>query len=117
MRHLKKGRKFGRTRDQRRALLRNLLFELIMRERVVTAEAKAKELSPLIEKMVTRARTGTVAARRILAQRLPQSAVAKLVATLAPRFARRPGGYTRIVKLGPRKSDGSRQALIEFIKE
>ena len=116
MRHLKRGRKFGRTSDQRRALLRNLMFQLVMRERVVTSQAKAKELRPLAEKMVTAAKHGTLAVRRRLASRLPDSAAEKLVKIIAPRYADRRGGYTRIVKLGPRKSDSSRQSIIEFVK-
>lgn len=117
MRHLKKGRKFGRTRDQRRALLSALAYQLIMRERLATSQAKAKELRPLVETMVTAARSGTLAARRRLAARLPAAAAEKLVRTLGPRYAGRSGGYTRIIKLGPRQSDSARMAIIEFVKQ
>lgn len=116
MRHLKKGRKFGRTRNQRRALLRNLMFHLIMEGRIVTGEAKAKEIRPLVEKMVTRAKDGSLAARRDLTRQLPSPAATKLVRIVAPRMGNRPGGYTRITKLGPRKSDSARLAIIEFIE-
>ncbi len=116
MRHLKKGRKFGRTSDQRKALLKILASQLVMRERIRTGEAKAKELAPMVEKMVTRAKDPTLDARRRLRRDLPQPAVAKLMGTIAPRFSSRPGGYTRITKLGPRKSDSARMAIIEFVQ-
>lgn len=116
MRHLKKGKKFGRTRGQRRALLRILASQLVSRERIVTGEAKAKELAPFVEAMVTRAKRASPAARRELIRDLPAAAAAKLVGTIAPRMANRPGGYTRIIKLGPRKSDSARMAVIEFVK-
>lgn len=115
MRHLKRGRKFGRTHNQRRALLRALAHQLIVHGRITTGEAKAKELRPVIEAMVTRAKSGTARARRELRSRLPETAAVKLARTIAPRMAERPGGYTRIIKLGPRKSDGARMALIEFV--
>lgn len=117
MRHLKKGRKFGRTADQRRAFLRTLLYQLVMRGRIRTTEAKAKELAPLAEKLVTRARTGTLASRRLLASRLPAAAAAKLISDIAPTMRERRGGYTRIFKLGPRRSDGARMALVEFVQQ
>ncbi len=116
MRHLKKGRTFGRTQDQRRALLRALAHGLVMRERITTTEAKAKELRPVIEKMVSRAKSGTLASRRLLLQRLPAAAVRKLADAIAPRLKDRRGGYTRIIKLPPRRSDASRMAIIEFVK-
>lgn len=116
MRHRKKGRKFGRTRNQRRALLRNLASDLVMRERIATEEAKAKELRPLVEKMVTIAKRGALSSRRVLASRLSRAAAEKLVKTTAPYYGERHGGYTRIIKLGPRKSDSSRRAIIEFIQ-
>ncbi len=116
MRHLKKGRKFGRTSGQRKSLLRALAYQLVMRERLTTSEARAKELAPRIEAMVTTARSGTAAARRRLARRLPAIAVDKLARTLGPRYAERAGGYTRIIKVGPRQSDASRMAIIEFVQ-
>ena len=116
MRHLKRGRKFGRTRDQRLALLRTLGFQFIMNERLRTSEAKAKEIKPIIEKMITLAKIGNLSAQRRLTSRLPSAAVTKLIKVIAPRFAQRPGGYTRITKLAPRSSDSSRRAVIEFVK-
>lgn len=115
MRHLKRGRKFGRERNQRKSLFRNLSHALIMSERIMTTEAKAKELRPKVEKLLTIAKAGTLASRRILAERLPSDSAKKMVTTLAPRFQERRGGYTRIIKLAPRKSDSARRALIEFI--
>ena len=116
MRHLKKGRTFGRTRNQRISLLRNLAHALIMRERIITTEAKAKELRGRVEKLLSVAKIGTIASRRLLAQRLPTDSQRKLVSVIAPRFRERQGGYTRIIKLTPRKSDASEQALIEFVE-
>lgn len=115
MRHLKTGRKFGRTADQRRAFLRTLAYHLIMRERIQTTEARAKEIAPMAERLVTVAKANTLAARRRLAAHLPDAAAKRLIAIIAPRMAGRAGGYTRIIKLDPRKSDGARRALVEFV--
>lgn len=114
MKHLKRGRKFSRTRDVRRSLLRNLMFQLVMEERIATTEAKAKELAVVVAKMVTRAKGGSLADRRVLASRLPEAAAKKLMDVLAPRFLERKGGYTRIIKMTPRKSDAARRAIIQF---
>lgn len=91
------------------------MFQLVMRERIATSEAKAKEIRSSVEKLITLAKGGTLASRRILASRLPDEAAAKLVKVVAPRFQNRRGGYTRIVKLAPRKSDSSRRAIIQLI--
>jgi len=116
MKHGDKKRKFGRERKGRRALLKSLLNALVRDERIVTTEAKAKEIRPLIEKIITRAKVGDLSARRILISRLGSDVSAKkLVVTIAPRYKERAGGYTRITKLVPRKSDASPQAVIEFI--
>lgn len=114
MRHLKKGRKFGRVRSQRKSLLRSLEHALITHGRIRTTEAKAKELRPRIEKHVSVARAGTLASERLLRSELPNASVRKLV-TIAERMKNRNGGYTRIVKLAPRVSDAADQALIEFV--
>lgn len=115
MRHLKKGRKFGRTSGERRAMLEILASQLILRDRIRTGEAKAKELRPFVEKLVTRARSGSLADRRALGRVIPPPAASRLIKIVAPRMAARPGGYTRIIKLGPRKSDSARMAIIEFV--
>lgn len=116
MRHLKKGRKFGRKKNQRKSLLRNLLFELVMHERIATTAAKAKAIAPLAEKLITRAKTDNITARRLISKRLPKRALEKLFKVIAPRLTARQGGYTRILKLGRRQSDSSRQAIIEIVK-
>lgn len=118
MRHHDKNRKFGRTKNQRAALLRSLAVALITKERIRTTEARAKELRPFIEKLVTKGRADTVASRRLLLSRLGggEKATKKLVEEIAVRYKDRNGGYTRIVKLAPRVSDGSKMAVIEFVK-
>ncbi|MEK7621752.1 MAG: 50S ribosomal protein L17 [Patescibacteria group bacterium] len=116
MRHHNHNRKFGRERNQRRAFLRSLAVNLIAHGKIKTTTARAKELRPLIEKMVTRAREGDLLARRLLLARLGRpEAMQKLVTDIAPRYKERRGGYTRITKLPVRLSDGSPQALIEFV--
>lgn len=87
-----------------------------MHGRITTGEAKAKELRPLVEKMISRAKDPSLAARRKLRRELPEPAAAKLVKTIATRMMSRPGGYTRIIKLVPRKSDSARMAIIEFVE-
>ena len=116
MKHHKAIRKFGRTTDARQALIRSLACSLILREKIRTTEAKAKELRPYIEKMVTRGRKDDMFTRRLLVSRLGnESATKKLVETIAPRYKERQGGYTRIVKLTPRQGDASKMAIIEFV--
>lgn len=116
MRHHHKGRVFGRSHDQRVALLRGLMRSLIIHERISTTEAKAKELRPLIEKLVSHARVDTVANRRLVASRLgnDEQATAKLFSAIAPRYTTRPGGYTRIVKRAI-SVDGKKNAYIAFV--
>lgn len=116
MRKRKVGRKFSRKRDQRRALLRNLASSLIMHEKIKTTEAKAKETKRVVEKFITTSKKQTLAARRALLSSLPKKTAQKLVDELAKRYENRPGGYTRIVKLEPRKSDGAKMAVIELVK-
>jgi large subunit ribosomal protein L17 len=117
MRHHNKNRKFGRTKNQRVALIKGLALSLIKHERIETTLAKAKELRPYVEKLVTRAKVDTLASRRITSARLGNQATAttKLYKDLGPKYKTRPGGYTRIVKLAPRKSDASPMAIIEFV--
>ncbi len=116
MRHRLSGRKLGRTTAHREMLLRNLATSLIEKERVRTTVAKAKELRPFVEKLITMGKTGTLAARRrALAVLMKEDAVTRLFETVAPRFSERAGGYTRIVKLSPRKGDGAEMAVIELV--
>ncbi len=116
MKKQKKGRKFGRPQDQRSAMLRGLSADFLMKEKIKTTESKAKELRPLVEKFITKAKKGgDLSKKRYLLRFLPGKAVKKLTDQIAPRYKRRPGGYTRIVKLGPRRSDGARMAIIELV--
>jgi len=137
MRKRKKGRKFSREKGQRKALLKTLAVSLISKEKIKTTEAKAKTLASFIEKHITRARQvlpvltsekeekgknkikmtkDDVAIIRYFSQFYPKATVQKLVKEIAPKYKERKGGYTRIIKLGPRKSDSSRMAIIEFVK-
>lgn len=118
MRHRKAGRTLSRNASHRLALMRNLSIALIEHERIVTTVAKAKELRPFIEKLVTLARKGGLHARRLALMKLPnKEAVAKLFNELGPRFADRPGGYTRILKRHERRlGDAGFTAIIEFLK-
>lgn len=117
MRHHSNIRKFGRTRNQRTALLKGLMLALISHGRIETTEAKAKELRPFMEKLVTKANEGTLASRRLVISRLyNRTAEAnKLIDTIAPKYKGRGGGYTRITKIGVRAGDASKMAVIEFI--
>jgi large subunit ribosomal protein L17 len=116
MRHAVKGRKLGRTTSHREALFRNQLQSLMDKERIITTLPKAKELRPLAERVITRGKQGTVHARRwALRWLLRRDLVKKLFDDIAPRFSERPGGYLRIVKLGPRQGDGAEMAVIEMV--
>jgi large subunit ribosomal protein L17 len=116
MRHQKKTIKLGRTADHRRALLANQVCALIEHQRIKTTLAKAKAVRPLAERMVTLGKNGSIhARRRALAVLRQKSIVKKLFDDIAQRSAERNGGYTRIVKLGPRKSDSARMAFIEWV--
>ena len=115
-------RRLGRTSDQRKALLRDLVTDLIINGRIETTEMKAKELRKLADKMVTLGKKGTLAARRQAAQLIrfeqadeKQNALQKLFNEIAPKFAKRNGGYTRIYKLGKRQGDAAEMAIIEFV--
>ncbi len=116
MRHRKGGFKLQRNPSARRALLRGLTTNVILRDRVVTTVTKAKAVKPVVEKMITLAKRDTLHSRRQAAAFLnTPGAVKKLFDTLGPRFAQRNGGYTRVVRLGPRKGDGAELALIELL--
>ena len=116
MKHLIKNRKFGRPADFRKAFLWNLASSIILKERIRTTEARAKEIKPLVEKTVTLAKNDTLANRRILLKNLAVKPINKLFKELSPRFKEREGGYLRILKLGVRKNDGAKMVIIEFIK-
>lgn len=116
MRKRKQGRKLSRKRDQRKALLRGLASSLILHERIETTEAKAKEAKGITERFITKAKKQSLATRRALLGVLPERTVKKLMGELAKRYENRPGGYTRIIKLGPRKSDGAKMVIIELVE-
>ncbi len=116
MRHLKKGRKFGRIRGRRQSFLKSLYRNLIMAERIMTTEARAKEIKPRLEKLVTIARRQDIASMRLLLSRLPKEAALKLYYEIAPRYKERRGGYLRIIKVGAaRKRDAAPKTVIEFV--
>lgn len=116
MRHNVKGRKLGRTSEHRLALFRNQLSSLVQSGRIVTTLAKAKELRPIAERMVTKGKRGSVDARRQVRQWISsREIVKKLFDEVAPRFQTRDGGYLRILKLGPRPGDGAEMAVLEWV--
>jgi len=117
MRHGKQRNKLSRDSAHRKALLRNLSRELIQHERIKTSQAKAKAVKPEIEKLITLAKGGGLHARRQALSQLGQDRflVHKLFEEIGPRYAARPGGYTRIVKLGPRRSDSTEMVFIELV--
>jgi large subunit ribosomal protein L17 len=124
MRHLRRGRKFGRKKGQRRAFLKGLAANLILNEKILTTEARAKEMKRRVDKLIGFARRSQkgggserkLAVYRKLLEKLPKAAAKKLAEDLAPRFNSRDGGYTRVVKAGARKKDGARMAFIELVK-
>ena len=120
MRHRNKTTILGRKRQPRQALLRGLVVSLITHEKIVTTEAKAKVLRPIIEKIITIARVEKnkelTARRRLLSLIHEREAVVKLLTQIAPRYLARTGGYTRIIKLSDRAGDGAAMAQIEFVK-
>lgn len=117
MKHHKKGRTLGRTRRGRTALMRGLARSLVLREGIVTTVAKAKELRPFVEQLVSASKKNTLASRRVVTSRLggAAEAVKKLHDTLAPRYAKRAGGYTRIIRLGRVGKRVGESARIEFV--
>jgi large subunit ribosomal protein L17 len=118
VRHQKDGRKFGRNPAQRKAMLRQLAVSMILHERIMTTEAKAKEVGPIVEKLVTIARENTMHHRNLIMQRIDhERAMFKLIDVIAPRYVDVNGGYTRISKLGPRRGDAAPMCLIEFVEE
>ena len=118
MRHRAKGRQLSRTSSHKKALLANMATSLFRHDRIQTTEAKAKELRPYAERLITLARRGDLHARRLVERKLKDREVThRLFTELGKRFAARPGGYTRIVKLGHRPGDGADVARIELLSE
>jgi large subunit ribosomal protein L17 len=116
MRHQKRGRKLGRDSAHRKSLYANLTAELIQHGRIRTTVAKAKEVRPIAEQMITLGKRGDLHARRQAVAFLRQKPIVKsLFDDIAPRYAERPGGYTRIIKLGPRLGDAAEMAYIELV--
>ena len=121
MRHQKSGRKFNRDSDHRKALMRNLCTSLIETGRITTTEARAKELRRWVDRLVTTAKANDLAARRLVAEEITgggkskQDLMAKFFDSLVPRLAQRPGGYTRIIRKGPRLGDAAPMVIIELV--
>lgn len=116
MRNLNKGKKLSMKAGPRKMLLKSLANSFFLKEKITTTESKAKELKPIVEKMITRAKNNTVANRRNLGVVLNPETVKKVFEEISPKYNSRNGGYTRIIKLGPRISDGARMAIIELVK-
>ncbi|NND02401.1 MAG: 50S ribosomal protein L17 [Acidimicrobiia bacterium] len=112
----KKGPRLGGSPSHQRKILANLAASLIVEERITTTQARAKLLRPYVEKMITKARRGDLHSRRLVLKKIQDTdVITKLFDDVAPRYEDRPGGYTRIVKLGPRRGDGAEMALIELV--
>jgi large subunit ribosomal protein L17 len=116
MHRREKNRKLSREKDQRRALLRTLASAFLGKEKIKTTEAKAKELSVFIERKITVAKKENLPSKRLLSSFFSPKIVKKLIQEIIPRYKDRKGGYTRIIRLGPRKSDGAKMVIIELIK-
>ena len=117
MRHKKKGRKLGRKVGNRRALLRNLACQLIIHKKIKTTDPKAKELRSFIEPLITLAKKDSLHARRLVIKKIPKKDVVRILfEEIAPLFHGRPGGYTRITKLGLRDNDRAPVSIIEFVE-
>ena len=118
MRHQAKGKQLSRTSEHRKALMRNMATSLILHGGIETTVAKAKALRPYAEKLITLARRGDLHARRLVASKIRErAALSLLFSEIGPRFAARPGGNTRILKLGHRPGDGAEVARIELLSE
>lgn len=115
MRHHNTNRKFGREKNQRNALLKSLAHSLALKGKIKTTESKAKSLRPYMEKLVTLGKKQTIASRRVLESRVGSEAAKKIAEKLSIAYKDRSGGYTRITKLGPRMTDASPMAIIEFV--
>ena len=117
MKHQIAGRKLGRQSAHRKALYRNQVTDFLKHEKIVTTQAKAKEIRPIAEKMITLGKDGSLASRRAaLAFITDKGVVDKLFSELGPRYKERPGGYTRLIKIGPRVGDGAPTAKLELVE-
>ncbi|MGK2906188.1 MAG: 50S ribosomal protein L17 [Desulfuromonadales bacterium] len=118
MRHRKSGKRLGRNTSHRKAMMRNMVTSFFNSEKITTTDARAKELRILVEKLITMARRGDLHSRRLAMQFVRDTkTVAKLFETIAPRYTDRPGGYTRIIKLGHRAGDNASLSMIELVEE
>jgi len=118
MRHMKSGKRLGRNTSHRKAMMRNMVTSFFDLEKITTTDARAKELRKMAEKLITMARRGDLHSRRLVMQVVrDKKVVAKLFDTIAPRYTERPGGYTRIIKLGHRSGDNASLSVIELVEE
>ena len=111
------GRKLGRDKNERQALFKSLMSALVLNETIQTSEAKAKAIKPEMEKLVTKAKKGEVAARKVVEKSLSKDAFEKMIKEIGPRFAKRNGGYTRLIKLGKRFGDDSPMVVMEWVEK
>ncbi len=116
MRHHNQNRKFGRVRKVRVALVNSLARSLVLKEKIKTTEPKAKEVRPFVEKLITKGKKKDLASTRAIITKIGVEATHKLIKELSKKYEGRSGGYTRITKLGKRLADGSKMAIIEFVK-
>jgi large subunit ribosomal protein L17 len=118
MRHMKSGKRLGRNTSHRKAMMRNMVTSLFEHEKITTTDARAKELRKMAEKLITMARRGDLHSRRLVMQVVrDKNVVARLFDEIAPRYKERPGGYTRIIKLGHRSGDNASLSVIELVEE
>ncbi|MEN8686978.1 MAG: 50S ribosomal protein L17 [Desulfuromonadales bacterium] len=118
MRHMKSGKRLGRNTSHRKAMMRNMVTSLFEHEKITTTDARAKELRKMAEKLITMARRGDLHSRRLVMQVVrDKNVVARLFDQIAPRYKERPGGYTRIIKLGHRSGDNASLSVIELVEE
>lgn len=115
MRHLKKGRKFGRGQGQRKALFKIMAYNLIRDGKVTTTEAKAKEIRSIVEPLITRGKKQDLASLKILLNKLPKEAAYKVFYEISPKYKDREGGYTRVIKQSVFRTDGANKAVVEFV--
>ena len=110
------GRQFKRDRNERQSLFKGLISHLVLNERIKTTEEKAKSIKADVDKIITKAKKGEATARYLLQKQLPNDAIKKVILEIAPRFGKRQGGYTRIIKIGRRFSDNASMALMEWVE-